>query len=167
MKNIRHQVVPHFSVEALKQKYLNCHCPRERPHWHIIWLLAQTDTPRMPREVAAIVGCTPDCVRKLLRRYNAQGEDALRDKRKNNSAPRCLDKAQQQMLETALLSLPADGGLWTSPKVAAWISEVLGRPVSVVTGWKYLKRLGFTLQPPRLQHQTAASREEQQALKKN
>ena len=116
MKNIRHQVVPHFSVEALKQKYLNCDHPRERTHWHIIWLLAQTDTPRMPREVATIVGCTPDCVRKLLRRYNAQGEDALRDKRKNNSAPRCLDKAQQQMLETALLSLPADGGLWTSPQ---------------------------------------------------
>ena len=59
--------------------------------------------------------------------------------------PRCLDKAQQQMLETALLSPPADGGLWTSPKVAAWISEMLGRPVSAVTGWKYLKRLGFTL----------------------
>jgi transposase len=71
------------------------------------------------------------------------------------------------MLETALLSPPADGGLWTSPKVAAWISEVLGRPVSAVTGWKYLKRLGFTLQTPRLQHQAAASGEEQQALKKN
>ena len=77
MKNIRHQVAPHFSVEALKQKYLNCQPPRERTHWHIIWLLAQTDTPKMPREVAAIVGCTPDCVRKLLRPYDAQGEDAL------------------------------------------------------------------------------------------
>jgi len=25
---------------------------------------------------------------------------------------------------------PADGGLWTGPKVAAWMSELLGRPVS-------------------------------------
>ena len=38
----------------------------------------------------------------------------------------------------------------------AWISETLQRPVSDVSGWKYLKRLGWTLQTPRPQHQAAA-----------
>jgi len=33
---------------------------------------------------------------------------------------------------------PADGGLWTGPKVAAWMSELLGRPVSAQRG-EYLK----------------------------
>jgi len=33
---------------------------------------------------------------------------------------------------------PADGGLWTGPKVAAWMSELLGRPVSA-QGWEYLR----------------------------
>ncbi len=167
MKNKKHGVSPHFSVEVLKQRYLECECPIERTHWHIIWLLADTTHPRTPREVAEIVGCTPDWVRKLLKRYNAEGEAAMRDKRKNNGRKRILDETQQAALEAALSSPPADGGLWTGPKVAAWISETLKRPVSNVSGWKYLKRLGYTLQTPRPQHQSAATPDEQQALKKN
>ncbi len=165
MKN-SNQVDPHFSVEKLKDRYLNCEHPKERTHWHIIWLLAQTDIPRTPREVAAIVGCSPDCVRKLRRRYNAHGEDALIDKRKTNGGKRCLDESQQQQLEIALSNPPPDGGLWTGPKVASWISEQIGRPVSTVTGWKYIKRLGFTLQTPRPRHQAAASPEAQAEVKK-
>ena len=38
--------------------------------------------------------------------------------------------------------------------------------VSAVSGWKYLKRLGWTLQTPRPQHQTSAAPEAQQAFKK-
>ena len=77
MKNPKHGVSPHLSIEALKQRYLACECPRERMRWHAIWLLADTENPRKPREVADIVGCTPDCVRKLRRHYNADGEEAL------------------------------------------------------------------------------------------
>ena len=84
MKKTKHEVLPHFPIEVVKQRYLGCQCPRERTHWHIIWLLGDTTHPRTPREVAEIVGCTPDWVRKLLKRYNAEGEAALPDKRKNN-----------------------------------------------------------------------------------
>ena len=73
-----------------------------------------------------------DWVRKLLKRYNAVGEEALRDKRKNNGRHRFLDETQQAALEAALSERPTDGGLWTGPKVAAWISERLQRPVSAV-----------------------------------
>lgn len=166
MKKKKHEVSSHFSVEVLKQRYLECECPLERTHWHIIWLLADTTHLRTPREVAEIVGCTPDWVRKLLKRYNAEGEAAMRDKRKNNGRQRILDETQQAALEAALSSPPADGGLWTGPKVAAWISETLKRPVSDVSGWKYLKRLGYTLQTPRPQHQSAATPDAQQTFKK-
>ena len=132
MKKKKHEVFPHFSVEVLKQRYLECECPRERTHWHIIWLLSDTTHPRTPREVAEIVGCTPDWVRKLLKRYNAEGEAAMRDKRKNNGRQRFLDETQQAALETVLSEPPADGGLWTGPKVAAWISETLQRPVAEI-----------------------------------
>ena len=88
MKKQKHEVFPHFSVEVVKQRYLECECLRERTHWHIIWLLADTRDSRTPRQVAEIVGCTPDWVRKLLKRYNAEGEAALRDKRKNNTGVR-------------------------------------------------------------------------------
>ena len=45
MKNTKHGVSPHFSIEALKQRYLECECPRERMRWHAIWLLADTENP--------------------------------------------------------------------------------------------------------------------------
>ena len=166
MKNPKHGVSPHLSIEALKQRYLACECPRERMRWHAIWLLADTENPRKPREVADIVGCTPDCVRKLRRHYNADGEEALRDKRKTNGGRPFLDAQQQASLEKALSAPPIDGGLWTGPKVATWISETLKRPVSAVTGWKYLRRLDWTLQRPRPQHQAAATPEAQQTFKK-
>ena len=35
------------------------------------------------------------------------------------------------------------------------------------SGWKYLKRLGWTLQTPRPQHQAAATSDAQQTFKKN
>ena len=167
MKNTKHGVSPHFSIEALKQRYLECECPRERMRWHAIWLLADTENPRKPREVAAIVGCTTDCVRKLRRHYNADGEEALRDKRKTNGGRPFLDAPQQASLEKALSAPPIDGGLWTGPKVATWISGTLKRPVSAVTGWKYLRRLGWTLQRPRPEHQASATPEAQQTFKKN
>ena len=72
--------------------------------------LLDTTHPRTPREVAEIVGCTPDWVRKLLKRYNADGEAAIRDKRKNNGRKRFLDATQQAALEVALSAPPADGG---------------------------------------------------------
>ena len=106
-------------------------------HWHIIWLLADTRDSRTPRQVAEIVGCTPDgfasCSNAII-----EGEAAVRDKRKNNTGVRFLDETQQAALAAALSAPPADGGLWTGPKV-----ETLQRRVSDVSGWKYLKRLGY------------------------
>ncbi|MDE0316926.1 MAG: helix-turn-helix domain-containing protein [Candidatus Poribacteria bacterium] len=67
-----------------------------------MWLLADITHPRTPREVAEIVGRTPDWVRKLLKHYNAQGEAAMQDKRKNNKGQRFLDETQQAALEVAL-----------------------------------------------------------------
>ena len=98
---------------------------------------------------------------------NADGEEALRDKRKTNGGRPFLDAPQQASLEKALSAPPVDGGLWTGPKVATWISGTLKRPVSAVTGWKYLRRLGWTLQRPRPEHQASATPEAQQTFKKN
>ena len=78
-----------------------------------------------------------------------------------------MDETQQAALEAALSVPPTDGGLWTGPKVAAWISETLERRVSDVSGWKYLQRLGYTLQTPRPKHQRAATPDAQQTFKKN
>ena len=46
---------------------------------------------------------------KLLKRYNAEGEAAIQDKRKNSGRKRFLDETQQAALEVALSVPPADG----------------------------------------------------------
>ena len=59
-----------------------------------------------------------------------------------------------------------DGGLWTGPKVAAWMATRLGRKVWPQRGWDYLRRLGHSPQVPRPRHAKAASPEEQAEYKK-
>ena len=71
----------------------------------------------------------------------------------------------QRELDEAFHASPSDGGLWSGPKVAAWMQEKLGRPVDPRRGWDYLQRLGYSTRVPRPQH-AEADREAQQAFKK-
>ena len=128
MKNTKHGVSPHFSIEALKQRYLACECPRERMRWHAIWLLADIKSEKTAR---SIVGCTTDCVRRAI----TPTKDA------NPGVPSMRHAA---------------------PPLMAQVPKLLDI-VSAVTGWKYLRRLGWTLQRPP-QHRLATG---QRPLKKN
>ena len=70
-------------------------------------------------------------------------------------------------LAEAVAGPPPDGGLWTGPKVAAWIGRETGRAhVHPQRGWAYLRRLDQSWQTPRPHHEQAATPEEQEAFKK-
>ena len=71
MKNTKHGVSPHFSIEALKQRYLECECPRERMRWHAIWLLADTENP------VNWVLYQINLIRRLLMKSRLQGTGTL------------------------------------------------------------------------------------------
>lgn len=146
-------LVPHVSVAELEHRYRRCHTPVERTRWHLLWLIAQGNG--VP-EAARTVGYRADWARTLVHRYNADGPAGLRDRRQDNRgrAP-LLDAAQDEALRVALADAPPDGGVWTSPKVAAWMVERLGRPVAAVRGWEALRRLGFSPQRPRPRAATA------------
>ncbi|MGK7912934.1 MAG: winged helix-turn-helix domain-containing protein [Synechococcus sp.] len=59
-----------------------------------------------------------------------------------------------------------DGGLWSGPKVAKVLSEMLGRQVWPQGGWDYLRRLGYySPQRPRPNH-LKGDKQEQTTLKK-
>lgn len=61
-----------------------------------------------------------------------------------------LNQEQQEALRQALAGPAPDGGLWNSPKVAAWIKEYTGREqVHPQRGWDYLRRLRHTPHVPR------------------
>ena len=103
-----------------------------------------------------------------MHRSNEQGPDGLGDRRARNAGAKpLLDEEGEAALKAALAKPPSDGGLWSGPKVAAWMGARLSRKVVwPQRGWDYLKRLEHSLQVPRPRHAEAASAEEQTLYKK-
>ena len=138
---------PHLSSEEITQRYRSCTDGVEKTHWQIIWLLDQGQ--HVPA-IAAELGYTETWVRTLVHRYIDQGSDGLQDRRRRNpGAPPLVSAAVRTELQARLVDPPDDGGLWSGPKVAAWLSQRLERPIAPQRAWEVLRSLGFTLQRPR------------------
>lgn len=142
-----------YTAEELHERYRQAKDAVERTHWHILWLAKEGKTPQV---IAEQLGYTARWVRTVIGRWNAQGEAGIRDRRHaiNVSRP-LLSSQQQEELAGALQAPPADGGLWSGPKVAQWMQQRLGRPAAPQRGWEYLKRLGHSSRVPRPQHAKA------------
>lgn len=158
---------PHLRPAEVKRRYLACDDPVERSRWQALWLLYRPDDPLTAEQVSRVMARSSDWVRRTARRYNAEGPFALGDRRRGNGRKPLLQRRQQQSLLRALEKAPPDGGLWNGPKVAQWMENKTKRTISNVTGWHYLKRLGFTLHVPRPRHTDAATPEEQKQFRKN
>jgi transposase len=161
MARARLPILPHLPPEEIARRYRACRDGREKTHWQVIWLLTRPEPPLPPAEVAARVGLTPVWVRALLKRWNAEGPDGLADRRKaTNGGKSRLATDQQVELWAAQQQPPPDGGLWTGPKVVAYVRDRWGVAVGPPTGWKWLHGLGFSLQVPRPRHPRAATAEQ-------
>ena len=159
-------VADHLSVSALEQQYRSCTDVTAARHLQAIWLLAKG---HHIAEVAATVSFARRWGERLLARYNAQGPQALGDRRRRNGTspsvvkPDLLDKLKDRLREP-----PPDGGLWTSPKVAAWMACELGLTrVAPQRGWEALKAIGWSVQRPRPRHPQAATPEDKAAFEKS
>jgi transposase len=155
-------IAPHLPIEELQQRYRTAEDSVARSQWQMLWLLAQG----MPTaQVAQVTGYGVRWIQEIARRYRA-GPQAIGDHRHTNpGAAPLLDGAQQAQLQTALAGPAPDGGIWTGRWVAYWMSEVLGRPISVQRGWEWMRRLGFTPQRPR-PRETRADAAAQESFKK-
>jgi transposase len=158
--------VRHRSVNQIRAKYRACRHPVEKTRWHAVWLLARTDEPRTPAQVAALVGLSDVTVRAVLHRWNASGPDGLADGRKDNGSDPRLAPRRREALYAALQGRPPDGGVWTGPKVARYVRDRWSIAVAPVTGWRWLVDLGFTLQVPRPSHPGSADQPARRAWKK-
>lgn len=157
------ELTPHLSIAELEGRYRQSRDPVERTHWHMLWLVAQGH--HCPA-VARLVGYSEDWVRTIVHRYNATGPAGVADRRRTNPGQRpLLTPELRAELHQALTADPPDGGLWTSPKVAAWMTPRLGRPVSKQRAWEAMRSLGFSLHQPRT-HATMADPAAQEAFKK-
>src|SRR3954454_9373306 len=155
----------HLSPAELGQRYRAARSPIERSHLQIVWLLSQGCGER---EVARVTGYGRRWVAEVVRRYNEEGPDGLGDRRRGNAGARpLLGDGDEAALRTVLAEPPSDGGLWTGPKVAAWMGARLGREVWPQRGWDYLRKIGYSAQVPRPRHAKAAGAEEQAAYEKS
>ena len=158
------RIVDHLPVQELEARYRASHDATEARHLQAIWLLAQG---RTVLEVAEVLAFVPRWVEQLAARYNASGPEALGDRRRHNGRTASLLTPELlAALAARLKRPPEDGGLWSGPKVAAWMARHLGlAKVHPQRGWEALKRLEWSVQAPR--HPRAATPAQREALKKS
>ncbi len=157
------RIVGHLSVAELEARYRAARDVTEARHFQAIWLLAQG---RTFLEVAEVLAFVPRWVEELAQRYNAFGPEALGDRRRRNGrAATLLTEAVLSALAERVRAPPEDGGVWSGPKVAAWMARHLGlAKVHPQRGWEALKRIEWSIQAPRPRHPRAASPEQRAAF---
>ena len=158
------RIVGHLSIAELEARYRAAQDATEARHFQAIWLLAQG---RTVLEVAEVLAFVPRWVTRLAARYNASGPEALGDRRRRNGkAASLLTGDVLSALAERVRTPPEDGGLWSGPKVAAWMARHLGlEHVHPQRGWEALKRINWSVQTPRPRHPRAATPEQRAAFK--
>lgn len=140
-----------MSSQELRARYRSCKDPKEARRWHALWLISQGYSAQQAGEV---LGLQSSWVRRIVNRYNEDGPQGLVDGHRRNpggAKPR-LNAQQQDELCEALKSPPPGGGLWTGPKVAAWIEERTGKKTHPQLGWVYLKNVSSEMYVERRRH---------------
>lgn len=145
----RVKLKPHLTGDELYERYIKSKRATERDRYHALWLLS---TGKTTRDVSQVTRFGVRGVRNLAKRYNDGGPDSMLDRRRNNTSEKRLNPEQCKELEQALNKPPPDGGLWSGPKVAAWIQEKTGKATLPQLGWDYLNHLDFALRVPRRRH---------------
>src|ERR671912_241663 len=117
------RIVDHLSVAELEARYRGARDVAEARHTQAIWLPARG---RTFLEVAQVLAFVPRWVEELAARYNALGPAALGDRRRRNGrAASLLTEDVPAALAERVRTPPDGGGLWSGPKVAAWIARHL------------------------------------------
>jgi transposase len=165
----RIELSPHATTEELENLYRKAKDPVERSHLQIVWLLSEGTRTE---EVSEVTGYSPGWVRKIARRYNEWGVDALGDRRHSNPGAKqraLLDESGEEELLEALQGAPpasVGSGMWSGPKVALWIAQRNGlEKVHVQRGFEYLRKVGMSPQVPRPAN-ARADTSEKEAFKK-
>ena len=158
------RIVGHLPVEELGTRCRAARDATEARHLQAIRLLAQG---RTILEVAEVLAFVPRWVEELAARYNAFGPEALGDRRRRNGkAASLLTEGVLSALAERVRTPPEDGGVWSGPKVAAWMARHLGLArVHPQRGWEALRRIGWSIQAPRPRHARAATPERRAAFK--
>ena len=144
------------------ERFLNCDRGDEKLRWQAVMLKLEG---RRSVDIADICKRRVDWVRRTVRKYNAEGPAAMKDRRGGPFSFVLDEEGREKLRDVLENESPPGGGIWTGKRVARWISDYSGIEVTAQTGLNYLKVLGFSLQRPRPRHPQADA-EAQDAFKK-
>ena len=145
MARTRIEIIPHLDYADLTQRYRRCRDVKERTRWLVIRLISRPGNPMKVERVAEITGLSADWVRKIARRYNANGPEGIVDghEKSPGGKHKTLTTEQLQELFEKLKLPPKDGGLWNGPKVGELIKQQFGIRIHRATAWHYSLTLRF------------------------
>ena len=152
------EVADHLTLQELRRRAKKAKDPIEKARFLALYHAKRGLTAK---EIARITLHTPRWVYVTVQRYNQQGPEALKDKRHQNPGQRPKLTPEERARVMAALEGPApDGGLWTGPKLRAWVEQELGKKVSLYPIYRLLHELGFSLRVPRPRHRKADEKEQ-------
>ncbi len=112
---------------------------------------AQHPRPHPP-QIARLVRCSPDTVRRVLKRYLAQGPDAVPHRPHPGQPPHYPPGWEQELVRVADLDpheVGVDSALWTCRLLADYLAGVTGHAAGIETVRIALHRAGFVCKRPR------------------
>ena len=110
------ELVPHLSEAEQKNRYRKAKDMVEARRWHLLWKVALGWTAK---DSALAVGLDYDYARRIIRKYNKMGVDAVQNYRNKNTknhrggSQPLLHEEQLNRLREACQGKPTDGGVWT------------------------------------------------------
>jgi transposase len=133
----------------------------------MVLLNAQGHTPV---QVALLVRCHPDTVRRVLKRYRAGGPDAMPHRPHLGQPPHYPPAWEAELVRVADLDpheVGVDSALWGCRLLADYLAEVTGHRAGIETVRIVLHRAGFVCKRPRwvLTPRPRASRDGQKRLR--
>lgn len=153
----------HLDKKQLRRKYLSCQHSQEKMRWQALCLVAEGG---VANQVAEKLGRSSGWMSETVRRYNEGGAAGVKNKSKNQ-ASKTLTPEQFKELEGEIESgKTGEQRLWSGSQIGRWVSEKTGREIHKTTAWRMLRRMEFTQQMPRPQHNRRASEGEQAEFKK-
>jgi transposase len=133
----------------LERRYHTTRDAETRTRLQMVLLNAQGHTPP---QIARLTRRSPDTVRRVLKRYQAGGADAVPHRPHPGQPPHYPPGWEHELVRVADLdprSLGVDSALWTCRLLADYLHKVTGHLAGIETVRIALHRAGFVCKRPR------------------
>jgi transposase len=133
----------------LERRYQTTRDAETRTRYQMILLNAQGHTPP---QIARLVRCSPDTVRRVLHRYLGGGPDAVPHRPHPGQPPHYPPAWEAELVRVAdqdPRSVGVNSALWSCRLLADYLAEITGHRAGIETVRIALHRAGFVCKRPR------------------